>query len=199
MLKLTNIDFPIGRHIWKLPKEEAVCYHRVENNVQLTLSQCYPGKFTCGSGLCTPLEERCDIKLNCEDQSDEYECTGIETGNDYASGKTPISVKAEPTLIYINVSVLSFPSISTKDAKFTVDFYLNLRWYDLRINMHNLDQDSFKNSLSMEELDALWIPKLAFINSLGQIHSIQPLKGLLIRESNPLNEDISLATESNEI
>ena len=195
MLELTNSHFPIGRQKWKLIDENGVCDHSIGNHIQLTLSQCYPGQFTCGSGLCIPLEDRCNIKLNCADQSDEYECAGIENGNEYAREKTPISMKAEQTVIYINASILSFPRISTKDNKFYADFYLNLRWYDLRINMLNLDQNYFKNTLSKEELDALWVPNLAFTNSLGQLYSKRPMEGFLIRESDPLNEDISLAIE----
>ena len=199
MIELTNSDIPIGRQVWKFAHEKTVCNHGIEDGIVLSFSQCYPGKFTCQSGQCVPLEERCDIKLNCNDQSDEYDCAGVENGNEYKREKTPISVNAEPTTIYINVSILAFPSISTKETKFSANFYLNLRWYDFRINLLNLDQSAFKNTLSTEELDALWIPKLSFTNSLGQLYSIRPLKGLLIRESKPLNEQMSLATEGNNL
>ncbi len=37
-------------------------------------------------------------------------------------------------LVYINVSVLAFPFIETFNLKFTSDFFLQLRWYDLRID-----------------------------------------------------------------
>ena len=197
MLELPSDRIPIGRQKWRTLQEKNVCNHRIGDEIQLTLSQCYPGKFTCGSGICIPLEERCNIKLNCEDQSDEKDCAGIDIGAEYLKDKIPISVKTEPTIIYVNVSILAFPSISTKDAKFSVDFDLNLRWYDLRINMQNLDENSFKNSLTKEELDALWMPKLSFKNSLSQLYSIRPHKGLIIKESNPLKEDIFLPNEGN--
>ena len=34
----------------------------------------------------------------------------------------------------MNVSVLAFPFIETFNLKFTADFFLNMRWYDLRID-----------------------------------------------------------------
>ena len=198
ILELTNSDFPMGRHKWKLVEGKTFCNHDVENDIQLTLSACYPGKFTCGPGQCIPLEDHCNIELNCEDQTDELNCAGIRTGNEYAREKMPVSVTAEPITIYINVSLLGFPSISTKDGKISVDFYLNLRWYDLRLDLWNLDHDFSKNSLSKEELDALWKPELDFVNSLlSELYSIQPLKGVLIKENDPSKEDISLATECN--
>ena len=198
ILELTNSDFPMGRRKWNLVEGNTFCKLDVENDIQLTFSACYPGKFTCGLGQCIPLEDHCNIELNCEDQTDELNCAGIRTGNEYAKEKMPVSVTAEPITIYINVSLLGFPSISTKDGKISVDFYLNLRWYDLRLNLWNLDHDFSINSLSKEELDALWKPELDFVNSLlSESYSIQPLKGVLIKENDPSKEDISLATECN--
>ena len=197
MLELTNSDIPIGRQKWNLVEGKTFCKHEIGNSIDLTFSQCYPGKFTCDSGQCVPLEDRCNIELNCEDDTDEYNCAGIKTGNGYAREKTPVSRNAEPSVIYMNVSLLAFPSISTKDLKFSVDFYLNLRWYDLRLDMWDLNDDFYKNGLSKEELDALWIPRLAFVNSLGKLYSIKPLDGTLVKESDPLIEDTSLATEGN--
>ena len=197
MLELANSDFPMGRKIWNLNKGKSFCNNKIGDSVELTFSQCYPDKFTCDSGQCIPLEERCNIELNCEDETDEYNCAGIRIGNGYAKGKIPVSLTAEPSIIFINVSLLAFPFINTKDVKFSADFNLNLRWYDLRLNLWDLDHDFYKNSLSKEELDDLWIPKLAFVNSLGQLYSTKPSDGTLIKESDPFKEDNSLATEGN--
>ena len=198
MLELTNSDFPLGRQKWNLIQGDTICNNEIGSSIQLTFSTCYPGKFTCDSGQCVPLEERCNIELNCEDQTDENNCVGLKIGSNYAKEKIPVSVTADPTIIYINVSLQAFPSISTKDNKFSTDFYLKIRWYDLRLDMWDLDHDFSKNSLSKEELDAIWKPELDFVNSLlSESYSTQPLKGVLIKENDPLNEDISLGTEGN--
>ena len=199
MFELTNSDFPMGRQKWDLIQGDTICNKDIGSSIQLTLSLCYPDKFTCDSGECVPLEKRCNIELNCNDQTDEKDCYGLKIENHYAKEKSPVSVTADPTIIYINVSLQAFPSISTKDNKFSTDFYLKIRWYDLRLNMWNLDHDFSKNILSKVELDAIWKPELDFVNSLlSESYSIQPLKGVLIKENNPLNEDISLATEGNQ-
>ncbi|XP_060085251.1 uncharacterized protein LOC132564621 [Ylistrum balloti] len=39
-----------------------------------TAGSCGPGKFTCGSGQCIRLEERCDTIKDCLDNSDEANC-----------------------------------------------------------------------------------------------------------------------------
>ena len=197
MMELIDGVIPIGSQKWNLLHEKAACKLAIENSIQLTLSQCQPGEFTCHSGDCIPLEERCNINLNCNDLSDEYNCIGVKTGNQYAKELLPVSLNAEPCIIHINTSILSFPSISTKDLKFTADFYLNLRWHDLRISMLDLDHNYIKNRLSIEELDSLWMPKLAFVNSLDRLDSIRPSSGILVRESNPVIADISLPNEGN--
>lgn len=48
-----------------------------------------------------------------------------------------------------------------------------------------------------DDRQALWVPKLAFLNALGPYNTVNDgsTNGLLIRQSNPLDEDISLATE----
>ena len=185
----------MGRQKWSLGQGKTICNYKIENPIQLSFSQCYPNKFTCDTGKCIPLDKHCNIELNCDDQTDENNCVGVKTGNQYVKEKIPVALNAEPTIIYINISLLALPIISTKDVKFAADFYLNVRWHDLRLDMWDLDHDFFKNSLSKEELDALWKPKLAFVNSLSQLYSIQPSIGILIKESDPLAEDISLATE----
>ena len=107
----------------------------------------------------------------------------------------PLSINPEPCIVYINVSILAFPAISTKDVRFTADFYLNLRWHDLRLNFWDLDHDYVKNRLSEEELDTIWMPRIAFTNSFGKLLHVDKLSGTLIREKEALIEDISLDTE----
>ena len=197
VLELPINGLPIGRQKWNHIQGKTICKDDTGNSILLTFSQCHPGKFSCDSGQCIPLEERCNIELNCEDRTDELNCAGIKTGNGYKKGKIPVSVTDEPTVIYINVSILAFPSISTKDVRFSSDYYLNLRWYDERLDLWDLNHDFYKNSLNMEELNALWKPKLAIVNTFSELYSLQPSQGSLIRESVPLSEDMSLATEGN--
>jgi hypothetical protein len=97
----------------------------------------------------------------------------------------------------MNVSVLAFPSIQTVSLKFTSDFFLNLRWYDLRIDYQDLNNVTSLNSLSPHDISEIWTPRLGFTNALGpfQTEVDRLTTGVLIREGRPLKEDITLATE----
>ena len=103
----------------------------------------------------------------------------------------------EPLLVYINASVLAFPNIETVNLKFTADFYLNLRWYDFRVDFKDLNNVTTLNGLSEMDRDALWTPKLNFINALGPFQTVEDdlTAGVLIRQGRPLPEDITLETE----
>ena len=72
----------------------------------------------------------------------------------------------------MNVSILAFPSIDTVNLQFTVDFYLRLRWFDFRIAYRDLNNVTTLNSLSKTDREAIWTPKLDFLNALGPFQVI---------------------------
>ena len=194
-LQMVHGELPIGSKEWVVMKNYASCNEEEGNSLILTLTQCYPDKFTCGSGHCISLEDRCNIELECRDETDEYNCNLILVGDHYARENLPISENVKTCIIYINVSVSAFPKISTKESKFSADFYLNLRWYDLHINLRDLNHDYHLNMLSKKDEEVVWMPKITFTNSLSALAPVDSLTGFFLREKDPLEEDISLANE----
>ena len=164
---------------------------------ELTFSQCYPNKYTCNSGYCVPLHQRCNTELNCKDKSDENNCNYMIFGPDYSKRQLPIDESGDPCIVYINASVLAFPKIDTLNLKFTADFYLNLRWYDLRLDFQDLNNVTSLNALSYEDKTSLWVPKLAFLNALGPFTTLVDKAniGFLVREGPRLEEKLSLSEE----
>ena len=187
--------FPIGSHDWKLKKDKALCNLLNGKKRELTFTQCYPHKFTCGSGHCIPLEDRCNIDYNCKDRTDEDKCQKTLINENYIKELLPVSETQEPCTVYINMSIKSFPEISTKHVRFSADFYLNFRWYDLRLRFSDLDHNFVKNRMAKKDLDKIWQPALVFTNTIGAENPIGSMIGTLIRENRPLKEDISSSTE----
>ena len=185
--ELLDSEFPVGTKIWNAMGQEK----------KLTLTQCFQDKFTCDSGHCISLTDKCNVGYQCKDHTDEHYCNSLHVGNDYLKEILPISETVNTCIIFINISVLAFPLISTKDVKFTADFNLNLRWHDLRITLSDLDQDYNLNTLSTKEIETIWMPKVSFTNSLGPLNPVDSLIGLFIQENAPLKDDISQATEGN--
>ena len=45
--------------------------------LDLSLSSCSVTQFSCASGICIPLNKRCDFKNDCPDKSDEAKCNKV--------------------------------------------------------------------------------------------------------------------------
>ena len=141
--------------------------------------------------------DKCNIEVDCNDKTDEQNCKYLRLGSDYAQELVPRDKSGSPTVVYMNISILALPSIEVMNLKFTVDFYLNLRWNDFRINFLDLNTNTILNSLSLKDLDSIWVPKLGFTNALGPYQTIvdNVAHSVLIREDDPLPEDYSLYNE----
>ena len=46
---------PIGSFNWVVTEIEAICKMQVGSVLELTMSQCYPDKYTCNNGDCITL------------------------------------------------------------------------------------------------------------------------------------------------
>ena len=186
---------PIGANQWESKENNALCGQDKGYTRRLTFSQCYPDMFTCDTGHCRPLTDRCDIDFDCKDNTDENDCQKVKINDDYIKGNIPVSKTREPCVVYINITINSFPEISTKHVKFSADFYLNLRWNDLRLNFWDLDHNLVKNIIPEQDLYNIWHPTLIFTNSLGSQNPIGSMIGTVIRNRGPIEEDISFSPE----
>lgn len=109
--------------------------------LNLTLSDCYPNRYTCDSGQCIDLARRCDTVNDCDDESDEVDCFYLQFPSTYQSEIAPKNLDRDsPLYVYINVTILALPSIETVGLKFTADYYLHLRWFDQRLNFRDLNK-----------------------------------------------------------
>jgi hypothetical protein len=48
-------ELPLGRHIWLVDSDFAFCGKTKDSKVELTLSTCFPDKYTCDDGHCIDL------------------------------------------------------------------------------------------------------------------------------------------------
>jgi hypothetical protein len=143
------------------------------------------------------IRDRCNTELDCEDETDENTCDYLSFGVNYAKELIPRGTSGSPLKVYMNISILAFNEIDTVNLRFTVDFFLNMRWYDLRIDFRDLNKISSLNSLSADDRDSIWVPKLGFENALGPFQTeVDSLTaGELIRETGPLPQDYSKSIE----
>ena len=106
----------------------SICLNLPGTLMSLTMSSCPMETFTCNTGSCIPLANKCNSKIDCGDESDESQCTYLEVPSNYAGQLAPSSKGSSAVPVYLNISILALPRIDTILLQFTADYYVNLRW-----------------------------------------------------------------------
>ncbi|XP_068221246.1 uncharacterized protein [Palaemon carinicauda] len=162
--------YPMGRRWWVL--QRAVCGQEPGGRRRLLLSPCQYDEFTCDDGTCIPHLERCDLKYDCRDNSDEAQCNLVLKPEDYQKHLPPRSTRnsSESLPIALSVSVDTL-SVDTLSSTMEVSYELMLTWEDSRLQYLNLKVDNTLNILPDETVHNLWTPEVSFVNTNDNYHT----------------------------
>ncbi|XP_018025233.2 glutamate-gated chloride channel subunit beta [Hyalella azteca] len=88
-------DYPFGKKMWQV--ESPICGYSKGEKVLLTLSACSSGKYSCDDGSCIDLSKRCDLRVDCRDNSDEAGCSLLSIPTGYSTTiPPPPRVRSDP-------------------------------------------------------------------------------------------------------
>ena len=151
------LNFPIGRKLWFI--KDQICEWGDGNQHPLTMSKCeYPQQFTCNSGDCIDMINRCDDENQCTDSSDEKVCELVDIPYSYNAEKAPSSLaKGYPLDIDTKIDIENIDSIDTVNMVFSLTMKLNFQWYDKVLMFSNLIPES-NNFIPHHKRDLIWYP-----------------------------------------
>ena len=160
-LKDSTDSFPLGRKTWTVRK--GICEMEDEQKT-LTFSVCEGGMFTCDDGECIELTKKCNLEEDCSDGTDEIYCDNIDFSSGYRTSLAPRTDGG--VKLFVNVSVSTFPTISTEELQFIANFELSLRWEDQRLKYKNLRNITNLNKIEQRDIDRMWKPSVDFKNAV---------------------------------
>ena len=143
---------------------------RKDKQVQVKLTSCGKGNFTCSDGECVSMNERCNQISNCKDKSDEEHCKMLIMEDNYNKkispfGFDPATENIIPVGVKVSMAIMDILDINEVDLNFVLKFRLLMEWYDYRLVYHNLKMERSENLLTREEIERLWIPFVVFSNT----------------------------------
>ena len=143
------------------------------------------------------MEERCNDFFDCKDESDEHDCeTLVIDESSYRKRMPPIS-KSKKVHLAVSIRVNSLTNIDELDMTFKADLNIKVQWRDERIKFKNLAANG--NFLSNDKQDEIWIPRVYFSNTEGNvpIASKDSMEVMVFRQGLPEKYDKSELNEGN--
>ncbi|XP_071540839.1 uncharacterized protein [Panulirus ornatus] len=161
---------PMGRRVWHL--ETTVC-NQVDGMRTLVLTPCPSDSYTCDDATCIPLENRCDLKYDCLDRSDEVNCELISKPEDYKNGLPPRLSNDKDSLSLPVMLQISIESITVYTTQMTMQlsYEMQMTWFDNRLTFRNLKTNDSLNKVPFTSMMMLWSPIVGFINTERQEHT----------------------------
>ncbi|KAK8394124.1 hypothetical protein O3P69_006367 [Scylla paramamosain] len=188
LLHAHGLHYPMGMQQWQLLEDYEVCGKSKDTQHMLSLSACHAFEYTCGDGTCVNLSQRCDLRVDCPDNTDEIGCEKLVKPQDYLSSLTPAGVEPGPLALNLSLQVLGFSEINLRDLKLTVDLATTLSWYDQRLQYRNLKAIREINHIPPSQV---WTPKVEYMNAdFPYISTTSPILNVL-RQTEPEPDDPS--------
>ncbi|XP_068239403.1 uncharacterized protein [Palaemon carinicauda] len=154
---------PFGKRTWWTTSNFDICRKPSSGSLDLSLSACYDWEYTCNDGSCIDLSQRCDLRVDCPDNSDEIGCDKLLKPKDYLKALPPPGAKpGSPLPLNIKIEIHGFSEINIVDMQLAIDFTLKMNWSDSRLRYKNLSPTADLNFL---EPDSVWVPKVELPNA----------------------------------
>ncbi|XP_042210813.1 gamma-aminobutyric acid receptor subunit delta-like [Homarus americanus] len=158
---------PVGRQNWTLKKP--MCGQAEGETRRLLLTHCTTGYFSCDDASCIPLHQRCDLKFDCRDRSDESGCHMVKFPPVYRQDLPPEinnNNNSQPLPITLYLTIES-AAVHTSSMHMHVNLNVSMTWQEARLSFLNLNEDYTLNRVPYETMQKVWVPVIDFTNTKG--------------------------------
>ena len=163
----------LGTHLWTI-HNDSLCSNKESYTAYLTLTVCNSTEFTCRDGSCVPMEKRCDGRTECEDETDEDQCSLVAPSTTYKKliDPPPLKFLEGKALVNFSVNLKEILAIDEVGRRFEMHYDMTFEWFDPRLVFHNLKRKKERNKLSLPEKVMIWNPQIEFVNTKFKDESI---------------------------
>ena len=165
--KASKISYILGKHNWTVNNDVTSC-NGGSYTTLLKMSNCLIG-FTCNSGECVTMEQRCDQLADCRDKSDEEGCKLLELETSYNRKVPPITPigggNFTPTFLNVSIDLMKIVNMEETLDKINIQFQITLEWRENRAKFNNLNKKTSLNALTDEDIGNLWLPLVVYDNT----------------------------------
>ena len=172
MTRARHNTFALGKHNWTISGDKYDCSKGQSNyTIEMKLTGCEEGEFTCDDGQCVNMTERCNQLPDCRDRSDETSCQILYLESGYNMRVPPISISAlkkksvKPVFVKISVLLYKVVDIDEEGHSIELQFQITLQWNENRATYHNLKDNMYLNALPLTEINNLWLPLVIYTNT----------------------------------
>ena len=162
---VSHVSYALGKYNWTIKGEKACSNGSPAIRIQLKLTGCQEGNFTCDNGQCIPMEKRCDQIPDCRDKSDEKGCKLIVIEESYNKNIPPISSSIQQVKVDVSIDLLKLVRINEEVNSIEFQFTITLKWKESRATYYNLKQKESQNILMQEDVERLWLPEVIYENT----------------------------------
>ena len=111
------------------------------------------------------MDKRCDGAFDCQDRSDEDDCSILRLDlASYGGHLPPKNDTGNKTTVWVSIFIYMIKDIEELHMQYTSKIGLYMKWYDNRLTYTNL-KDALHNIVSDEYKGKLWVPPLYFSNT----------------------------------
>ena len=166
-----QLSFALGKHNWTISGDRYHCSGGRDYTIEMKLTGCKDGKFTCNNGQCVAMEERCDQVPQCRDHSDEHNCRIVVIQRGYNKEVAPIKISEKKLIkdgqfpVTIDLTLQKVVAIEEENHSISFKFKISLVWRENRVTYHNLKTNSDANRLEEDDIKKLWLPRIVYWNT----------------------------------